>query len=334
MTMTLSTSPGISQRTLTYAERVMLSHAKPVIVLGKLGLTKSMPKNKGVNIKFRRPIPFTAATTPLVEGVTPTATQFRYEDVSGQLKQYGMVVSFTDVIEDTHEDPVVNDLARMSGENIGRTVEALDYGILRAGTNVFYQNGTARTDVNTKITLGKLRAVSSALRRQKAMKITRVQDSSPNFGDRAVEAAYVAVCHTDLEPDIRDLPGFKVPAEYGTRSLISEYEIGSVENFRFIASPDLEPFADAGGAAGSMISTSGTSADVYPVLIFGKEAFGNVGLGGKAAESVEPTIIRPGVKDKSDPLGQRGLAGWKTWHLTVILNQMWMARLEVAATQL
>jgi hypothetical protein len=29
------------------------------------------------------------------------------------------------------------------------------------------------------------------------------------------------------------------------------------------------PFADAGGAKGAMRSTSGTSADVYPILYFG-----------------------------------------------------------------
>ncbi|KKL70933.1 hypothetical protein LCGC14_2099990, partial [marine sediment metagenome] len=37
---------------------------------------------------------------------------------------------------------------------------------------------------------------------------------------------------------------------------------------------------------------------------------------------------------KSDPLGQRGYVGWKTWHAIVILNQVWMARLEVCVTDL
>ena len=94
-----------------------------------------------------------AATTPLVEGVTPSATQFSYEDVSATLLQYGQIVEITDVIEDTHEDPVLNDATVQAGENIGRTMEALDWGILRAGTNVFYANGTQRTDVNTPISL-------------------------------------------------------------------------------------------------------------------------------------------------------------------------------------
>ena len=161
MTMTTSTGVGISQRTNVYAERQMLKHAMPVMVLEKTGpLTKPMPKNKSTTIKFRRPIVFDAATTPLQEGVTPSATQFRYEDVSVSLSQYGQVIEVTDVIEDTHEDPVLNDAVVQLGENVGRTMEALNYAVVRGGTNVFYANGSARTDVNTAISLAK-RAIAT-----------------------------------------------------------------------------------------------------------------------------------------------------------------------------
>lgn len=336
MTATKYTDAGVSPRTNVYAERQMLKHAGPVRILDKFGLTKPMPKNKTQTIKFRRPKVFTAATTPLVEGVTPSATQFKYEDVSVSLKQYGEVVEITDVIEDTHEDPVLNDATMQAGENIGRTMEALDWGVLRAGTNVFYANGAARTSVNTPISLAKQRAVIRALKAQKAMKITRVLSASVNYGTKAVEAAYIAVHHTDVEQDIRELAGFTPVAEYGSRKPINEYELGSVEDVRYICSPDLEPFADGGGAyAGSgtnMVTTSGTSADVYPVLFMGKESYGIVPLRGQGA--VSPSILRPGVKSKSDPLGQRGYIGWKAWHASLILNQVWMARLEVAVTAL
>ena len=173
MTITAYADGGISPRTNVYAERQMLKHAKPVMVLEKLGLTKPMPKNKTDTIKFRRPRVFTAATTPLIEGVTPTETQFSYEDVSATLRQYGQVVIVTDKIEDLHEDPVLNDASVQAGENIGRTIEALNYGVVRAGTSVYYANGTPRTDVNTPITLGKQRAVLRSLKALKAQKITR-----------------------------------------------------------------------------------------------------------------------------------------------------------------
>lgn len=336
MTMTRSTDAGVSQRTNVYAERQMLKHAAPVRILDKFGMTKPMPKNKGLKIKFRRPKVFTAATIPLVEGITPTAEQFQYEDVEATLKQYGHLVEITDVIEDTHEDPVLNDATVQSGENIGRTLEALDWGVLRAGTNVFYANGTARNQVNTPINLRKVRAVTRALKRQKAMKLTRMLSGGPNYATMPIAQCYVAVHHTDNESDIRNIAGFTPVEKYAQQKPISEYEVGFVEQTRFICSPDLDPFVDAGGAKdgaeGEMVSTTGVSADVYPILFFGKESYGLVPLRGQG--SVSPSILRPGVKTKSDPLGQRGYVGWSTWHTAVILHQLWMARLEVAVTQL
>jgi len=231
---------------------------------------------------------------------------------------------------------VLNDMSVQLGENVGRTIEALNFGVLKAGTAVTYTNGSARTDVNTPISLAKIRSATKTLQAQKAMMISRTLEASQNYGTRAIEAGYVAVGHTDLEPDIRDLPGFTPVSEYGSRKTISEYEVGSVERTRFVLSPDLPPWADGGAAkAGSgttMVSTSGTSADVYPLLVFGKESFGCVPLKGMGA--VEPSIIPVGQKTKDDPLGQRGYAGWKTWHVCKILNEAWMNRIECAVTEL
>ncbi|MEL6680866.1 MAG: N4-gp56 family major capsid protein, partial [Pseudomonadota bacterium] len=237
----------------------------------------------------------------------------------------------------THEDPVLQDANQQCGENIGRTTEALNYGVVRAGTNVLYANGSTRAEVNSAISITKQRAVVRALQRQKAMKITRILSGSEFYNTSPVEAAYFAVCHTDVSSDIRELPKFIPVAEYGSRQPLCEEEIGSCEDVRYILSPDLEPFADAGGAAGgNVVSTGGAAADVYPILFFGKEAWAHIALrGGKGSGApVSTSIIPTSMKTKDDPLGQRGYVGWKMWWAGLITNQAWMARLEVAATQL
>lgn len=336
MTTTTYSSGGVTPRTNVFAARTMLRHAMPVIVLGKFAQSKELPPNSTETIKFRRPRVFTAATTPLQEGVTPTATAFSYEDVSAVLRQYGQVVEVTDKISDLHEDPVIRDASEQAGENIGRTTEAITYGVVKAGTNVFYNNGTARTDVNTAITQAKLRAVVRALQAQKAKRITKMLEASLKYATKPIEASWIAVGHTDLENDIRALPGFTPVAEYGSRSPLHECELGTVENVRFILSPDLGSIADAGGtyngSGTSMVTTSGTSADIYPLLFFGQDAYGVVPLRGQGA--VTPSIIKPGTISAADVLGQRGYIGWKLWFTAVRLNEVWMARLEVAATAL
>ena len=53
----------VSPRVGIIAEVKMLEHAEPILVLQKFGDPKPQPKNKGQTVKFRRPVPFAAATT-------------------------------------------------------------------------------------------------------------------------------------------------------------------------------------------------------------------------------------------------------------------------------
>lgn len=331
----ITTYGDIDQRTAAYAATKMLRHAEPVIVLGKLGQTQPIPKNKADTIKFRRPKIFGALTIPLVEGVTPTAQKYGYEDVTAQIKEYGGYFELTQFVMDFSEDPVMQNMMKSAGEQGAYTVEAVTYGVLKAGTNVFYANGAARASVNTPLTLTKQKAVTRALAAQKAMMKTSVLDGSPDFKTSPIEAAYVAVGHTDLDADIRALPNFIPTAQYGQRKLIAPQEIGSVENVRYVLSPDLGPFPDAGGAFGgsgqNMVTTSGTNADVYPILYIAEDAFGIVPL--KGEEAISPKVVQP-KPVQGDPLGQRGSVGWIVRHAAVILNPLWMARLEVAVSQL
>ena len=326
-----TTYGDIGQRTAAWAAVEMLSHAAPVLCIQKFGMTKPIPANKADNAKFRRPIPYGPATVPLVEGITPSPQKAQYEDVPVQLKQYGAYVEITDQVMDMSEDPVLKDQTQLCGEQAAATMEQVTFGALIAGTSVFYTNGSVRSSVNTALGLSKQRAVTRFLMAQKAMRISSILDGSPNYMTRPIEQAWIAVGHTDLDNDIRNLAGFIPTASYGSRSLVSDYEVGSIEQIRYVLTPEMPTWADAGGAKGSMMSTSGTSADVYPLLVLGKEAFGCVPLKGKGA--ITPQVVNP-KPAAGDPLGQRGTVGWKAYFAAVILNQQWMARVETAATAL
>ena len=323
----------VSPRVGIIAISQFLKHAEHAIVFNKLGQVERVPKNKGQTIKWRRFVPFDPITTALTEGVTPTSQKIAVVDVSASLGQYGGWSEITDVIQDTHEDPILQGATQLHGQQAGESFEMLTYLTLRAGTNVVYANGSARNAVNTKISLGKLRSAVRTLNKNKCRKKTSILAPSVNYKTQAIEAAYVAVCHTDLEPDIRDLAGFVPVAQYGSRQPICPQEFGSVENVRFITTTIATPFADAGDAAGAtVLSTTGTKADVYPVLIFGEDAYGTVAMKGK--DSAEILVRNPGKPEKGNELGQVGSVGWKGWHVAARLNEAWMVRLEVAATLL
>lgn len=324
----------ISQRTAAYAAVQMLSHAEPILVLSKFGQSKPLPKNKADNVKFRRPVPFSISTTPLTEGVTPQSQQMQYEDVSVSLAQYGDVATITDVVHDLSEDPVLRDASVLSGEQAGETIEMVTYGVLKAGTNVIYANGTERGHVNTVIGINPLRKAVRTLNAYRGKQLTSMLSGSPDYNTTPIEGGYIAFGHTDIKADIRNVPGFVPVAEYGSRKPLCPEEVGTIEEIRIILTPLLEPWADSGSTAStnSTVSTTGTNADVYPLIVVAKEAYGLVPLKGEGA--ITPSVLNPGTPSKSDPLGQRGYVGWKTYFAAVRLNETWMTRIECAVSDL
>jgi len=338
----------ISPAVAAWATVRMLKRALPLLVFEKFGQVYPLPTNSTQTAKFRRYFLSGAtgsagsgsgefytplALTPLVEGVTPEGRSLANQDYTVQLAQYGDYVTITDVVDDTHPDNILAEATDVLGENAAETVETLRYNVLKAGTNVFYANNVAgRTTVATAISRTDQRRVTTALNRQNAKKITSIVASRPDYGTASVEAGYVAVVHPDCESDIRGMTGFKAVADYGPHTSPWEGEIGSVEQVRYIATTVAKPFLAGGvvvATAPTMRSNGGVNVDVYPVLFFARDAFGIVPLKGKS--SMTPMVVNP-KPGPGDPLGQRGTVGWKLWTATVILQEAFMARLEVCAT--
>ena len=327
----------------------ILAHAIPMETLGICGVQKSIPKNNSKTVSMRRYRPYGALATNentknrwvvdsaahiLSEGNTPTADSLVPDNVEVTLQQYGCLYQTTDQVEDTYEDDIPEELKKQTGERVGLIREMVRYGVVKAGTNVFYSGGSSRGTVDEKITLNVLRKASRTLQLNHAKRVTGVLAPSINIATQPVEAAYLVFVSTDAEGDVRDLAGFKHVSEYGQRKVVDPNEIGSVENFRFITSPELVGYADSGAAVGATgcLSTTGTLIDVYPFVICGEDAWGQVALRGDKA--TDPTWIPPGEKSKSDPLGQRGFCGAKFYFACKVLNEGWMAVIEAGVDDL
>jgi N4-gp56 family major capsid protein len=327
----------------------ILAHSIPVEVLGITGMQRQIPKNKGKTVVYRRFRPYGALATNestknrwgvdplaaiLTEGVTPTADTMVPDNITVTLNQYGCLYQLSDQTDDTYEDDVPEEMKKQCGERVGLIRELVRYGVVKAIGNVFYPGGVgSRATVINKISLGVLQKVSRNLQANHAKRVTGILAPSVNVATKPVEASYLVFCHTDCESDLRALSGWKNVAEYGNRKPIHEQEIGSVENFRFITSPELAPYLNAGAAVGvSGLVAASTNVDVYPFIVCGEDAWGQVALRG--ADAMEPTYLPPGEKSKSDPLGQRGFVGAKFYFNCTALNEGWMAVIEAGVTNL
>jgi len=332
------------------AKGEILAHAIPHEVL-QIGMgAKQMPRNNGESIIYRRWLPYGATNTSdntrnrpsadylahlTNEGVTPTADVLVPQDITVTINQYSCLYAVTDKLLDLSEDgaEIPGEIKEQVGERMGLVREMIRYAALKSCSNIQYAGGTTRATVDEKLSLPQLRKMARTLKANHAKQVTSILAASASFATAPVEASYIVFAHTDVENDIRDLPGFKSTAEYGQRKPVHELEIGSAEGFRFVLSADLAPVTDAGNtAAGTGLVTSGTKVDIYPVIVMAKDAAHDVALRGKT--SFDPTWIPPGVKDKNDPLGQRGYAGAKFYSAAFVSNGGWMGVIECGVTSL
>jgi N4-gp56 family major capsid protein len=344
--MSIQNYATTASRNLIRAEMEMLKHAEPIQVIGKFGSQKEQPTRKTDTVVFRRLNPYnmgsngapqiTAANFVTAEGTTPTANTIAYTDVSVTLNQYAVLFKFSSKAQLMYEDDIPNDMKKLTGETLGEVAELVAYGQIKAGSSVIYANGSTRGAVNTVVSINKLRSAARSMESNRAMRVTSVIKSGPNFDTSAVPAGYVVFCHTDCESDIRNLPNF-IPAEkYGSAvKKVHEREVGACEQFRFVLSPVFAPYLAGGsGTLNGCYSAAGAAVDVYPMIVIAEDAFGHISLKGNGYTGISPTIIPATQKNHANPSGMFGYVGADFWYNSVRLNENWMSRIEAGVTSL
>lgn len=328
-------TPQSGNPTNTHAVVKLLMSADAVEVLDKVVLTIPVPMNKNENVTMQRAVTPDPNVTEVAEGVNPPPRALTYESVNKTFEEFAEVFAVTSRQAELGEYDVLMHSKDRLLDLIKRTREKNAWYEYRAGTAVIYNSSaiTARAQVNGTITLGRLRLATRELLNNRAIKLREMSRGSINQATMPVEPAYMGLSHTDLRNDIRNIPGFIPMAQAGGVKENIPEAFGYVDEIMFVTSPEFEPFFGAGAAVGAtgMKSVGGVSIDVYPILIFGKEALGKCNLkGAQGGTSINVNVLdKP---DKSDPTNQRRLVSARWWDAPVILNQNWLRRIEVGVT--
>lgn len=366
---------GLSAQRVGIIKGRILKHAVPVIMLGKIGTKDGFQPNSGDNVKYRRWVPKGGTANPTftngvwngdgpnvffpnaagvdrtaayaqaqetVEGVTTAAETIVPQDLSVALRQYAVLYGYSDKTADLYEDDVPMAMTEFVGERLGLVEEMVLFGELKGCTNKFWGGaGTSRLTVNGTITLTGLRKIVRNLKANHSKKVSKMVLPSSGFASTPVEAGFPVFIHTDLEPSVRELPGFRPWSDYGKSDTNETGEFGKCEEFRFFSSPELVSIQGASGVTAAT-STAGCAnlldslganyIDVYQVIVGSQDAWGHVGL--KGSKAIDIVSMTPGQLDKFDPLGMRGYVGAKTYYNAIVLNNMQMAVYEVGALAL
>jgi N4-gp56 family major capsid protein len=347
MVDTPNTYAELTQEELGYARGKALKRAQKRLLVSRYGQVDPQPLNATRTRMWTRWNRPAIPSGPIAEGQSPKGQKVTSSIVQVTLNQYGAVIPFTDRQIKNSREQIIANYSEVAGEQAAICLETNDLAALKAGTNAAYAgtSATGRTSVAAPPTAGALKVLTRALVNQGASKVTKMIKPGVFIATEGVPAAFIAFCHPDLQADIEDMRGFTPPEKYAQPGQSELYEIGRVGDVRFIGHDLLTPYyaGATGNASQTTFLTSGTagtgSADVYPVLLFGQDAYATVPLAenrprrGVSSDdaAIKLNVVMP-KPQHGDELGLNGFISWLADHACAILNQAWILRWEVACT--
>lgn len=317
------------------ALKELLDRAPAFQRLGVACDQKKIGKQQGASINLRRWVNPAVKDTGETEGVTPVSRALVPEDYQGTMTRYSEVFETTRYEYDLSPYDSVMGARGVLQDLILRTQERIRFNAAVSGTSVMYDTSahTQRSDVTGVITTGRLQVAVRAITAAKGMAFTELNNGNQNVGTNPVEAGYFCFVHTDCEPDIRALTGFKSVAEFGGGAKgYPPGTFGAVRNVVFVTSPEALIYAGLGASTSTMKATGG-NADVYPFLVVAKHALTSIALAGNGKAGFGNAAITVlADPDKSDPTNARVQIAASWYDLCMITAPEWLYRIECATT--
>lgn len=322
--MAVNTFAGMTNQQRTHYSMILLARLRPSTPMSGQGMNGSIARGQGTTIQWRYLAPFARATTPLTEGSPPAATAMVWTKVEATTAQYGAWTKISDLAMTQAIDPQVAAATAAFGENAGQTLHTVLINILAAGTNIRYADGVAgRSSVATSNVLD-------------AAEIRRARRILTGANAKGYSDGYHALVHPYSMENLNADTTIEKVAQFGAGGVSNSGGVDLLKGvvmqyggFQFMESTDAPVFAGAGSGA----------ADVYGALFFGPDWFGEVDLAAapvgtinadtNKASGITPIVIPANSDDKSDPLNQYGVVGWKALgYVAKILQQERGLRLE------
>lgn len=295
----LTTTGEVDPAVGIFYERTLLQPNFPKYVHNKFAQRFSIASKSGNTIKMRRYSRYSAATTPLSEGITPNGHKQSKVDLLATVSQYGDYCTITDVVDLTVEDPNITIEVDRQADQMQNTKDQLTRDVLASSAS----STTCSNGVSTATDLNRtdIDSVRQTLRGNDADYLTPMIKAGTGQGTSPIASAYWGIFDTDLENDLEDLvDGFKKVENYAAQRTVDPAEWGAAGHVRCLT------------------TTQGyVSSGTYSCPIIAKEAYGVVDIRGGNAKSIVKGFGSGGT---SDPLNQRATVGWKMWQVARILN--------------
>jgi len=320
MAMELIGAAGMTEELRKYYDMKMLMTAVPNFVFMNYGEKRPIPPRYGKCINFRRfeRITVTAGSYTLTEGTPPTETNATVSKVEATISQYGQYSKLSDVLETQAIDPILSEYAEAYGVAMAEGLDIVVRDIVDAGTTIQY------ADSATVVGTSGAGAVGSGNNLDAAEILEAVRTLKRNNAKPVVDGKFVCIIHPDNTKDLFEdsdiTDSFIHAGNRGDNNPMFTGVLGDWMGVRFVETTNLKVNPSYGMSG----------ADVYEVVMLGKEAYGISELSALSAKMV----IHPrGTGGHTDPLDQYGTVGWKAALACTILNNDFLVVIMCASSR-
>lgn len=272
-----------------YYNRRALTTLQPRLQVTALGKEAPLPDHNGTLAKWRIYTRIGSNTTPLTEGVPPSARAVTISNITKSVAQYGDYAKVTDLLELTGVSNSKDEFADLFGVAAAETAEDLTITELDATLTVRRVNGRGS---DAALVVTDVPTLKEFLKAQIALKNSYV-------GPHERGRRYQCVLHPNTEYDIR--------AE------ANQFSMQDISSFQGVDKKMLlrDTFLDVMGMTfmtSDKMNTTASTQTLTHNFVIGQECFGVVKLGGRNFQIIMKGRTEGGP---ANPLNQWSTVGWK-----------------------
>lgn len=287
-TTSVINATGTGLKPDAYYDKLLLKMLRQLnFEFAKYAVEKSLPRNYGDTINWRRFVKLAPSTIPLTEGVTPEGKAISGSSLTAVIAQYGDVMYLSDLVELEQLDDVKREYAVELGYLAKETLDLIVRNVLVAEGSAFFAAG--RAGLGT-LAAGDKPAVDDF------RKITIAMKKAFLGGNRAAGGKYVALVSPEVMFDLFDDTRMQTYMEFGS------------SNAPFTDGVTVEMFGIRFVEVLNAPNAENDTVKAHDSIVLGEEGYAITKLEGAGLSIITKGLGSAGVED---PLNQRQSMGWK-----------------------
>lgn len=317
--MAVTTTSTLANQYQTRYSKILLKQVAPLLALAPFGKKFTLPANSGaltIRMYRRQKANLTDPGSPaaLAEGVAPTTyDNITFTPVDVALTQRGAVAKITDLVGGTALLDIMEQTKLVMAQRA-----SLDFDTVIRNKLAHPTTGlTKRYAQDTANWAGLAAAAASAGRLTPRDLLDAMTTLQNNQATGIGGKEFVAIVPPAVARDILNNQEWREVVKMNDADKLYKGEIGSYFNIRIVVA--LNQFReDVAGAEG----TYAANGAIHTCMVLGDEAFGVVDLSDKELSNNPnaPKVFINDKPDKTDPLNQYTVIGWKAMYGVEVLN--------------